>query len=516
MGVQFHGMVPVTKLITTILVDDDIAMLRGLERIISWRDEGFEIVGQAENGHDALQLVHGQQVDLIICDITMPGMDGLELTREAKRILPGIKSIVLTCHEEFGFAKEAVAAQADDYLVKYTLTKDELLASLERVKVQIRAEYSSRSQVVRAQRAIEASRYSLLRRLTTDLLQDSLKTDFEARAADLGVQLPPANYVAIGLFKKEDDPEHRFALLEDSFSVLDEATLLPIDDSMDLLLYWGYHTKVQTARELESLFASALGRASLATIALADGFSGIHDIGRAIAALRELAESAFYMPYGCVLKDTISFSETEAWDLFAPIRGDLRTSLNTADQATAQLFLGKLFEEFERARPEPAGVRSVVESILIDIGFVANDARVPFHISFAWFVRLGGYRDQLFETVRAFSSVLSAACSHSPRNDIERAKAYIDNHLAEPIGLGTICELVFMNKSYLSRLFKLETGETFSEYLMRRRVEKAKRLLQFSEKTIDEITEAIGLENANHFYRIFKKVTGTTPGTFRK
>jgi AraC-like DNA-binding protein len=297
-----------------------------------------------------------------------------------------------------------------------------------------------------------------------------------------------------------------------------------------------FRSKAQAAKELMPIFElllatldeSAPGATTpgastptatppgLETIALVDGFATVEEAGAAVERLKQLAVGAFYLPHGTVLSEMPPFAETDAWELFVPVRGDLRTSLNTRDREITQSIIGALFDEFDRVRPRPEGVRGVVESILIDIGFVANDAKIQFPIDFRSFPRLGGHRAHLLETVRAFFAAVEANVVQSPRGDIEKIKAYIDNHLAEPIGLDTICELVFMNKSYLSRLFKQETGETFSEYLMRRRVEKAKRLLRSSEKSVDEITESIGLESVNHFYRIFKRVTGTTPGAFRR
>ncbi|MFP4377399.1 MAG: helix-turn-helix transcriptional regulator, partial [Spirochaetales bacterium] len=394
---------------------------------------------------------------------------------------------------------------------------------LARVRQQIEVERDSKSKVIRAERALAESRYSLLQRFSQDLVQAAGRTDVgetASRAEQLGVTLPPSKYVAIGFFAAPGSGELGFTRLEELVSQVADSVLLPISDTLDLMLYWGYHTMTQAAKELGQLFDAVASPASAAaecrTISLADGFVNIAELSLAFERLKQLAAGAFYLRCGSILTEVPHFAETEAWDLFLPVRGDLRTALNTRDSEIAKSIIEALFDEFDQVRPAPEGVRGVIESILIDIGFVANDAKVKFPIDFRSFPRLDHHRAHLLETVRAFFAAVEANAAHSPRSDIEKIKAYIDNHLAEPIGLDTICELVFMNKSYLSRLFKQEVGETFSEYLMRRRVEKAKRLLQSSERSIDEITEAIGLENVNHFYRIFKKVTGTTPGAFRK
>ena len=127
-------------MIRTLIVDDDIEMLQGLANIINWEDYGFSIVGKAENGFEALNIISEIMPDVVITDITMPVMNGLELIREAKKFKPDIKSVIISCHEEFNYAREAIRLEADEYIIKHTLTEDELIKVINTLKIKIQNE----------------------------------------------------------------------------------------------------------------------------------------------------------------------------------------------------------------------------------------------------------------------------------------------------------------------------------------------------------------------------------------
>ena len=117
-----------------LLVEDEIEMLEGLKNIINWEEHGFCVVAALRNGAEALECALRLMPDVIVTDITMPGMNGLEMLRELKKKLPRVKSIVLTCHEDFLYAKEVISLGADEYLVKHMLTEEILTQTIIKIK----------------------------------------------------------------------------------------------------------------------------------------------------------------------------------------------------------------------------------------------------------------------------------------------------------------------------------------------------------------------------------------------
>lgn len=119
---------------SVLIADDEINIVEGLRDTMSWREHGCVVLGVAYDGRQAMELAERQIPDIVVTDITMPGMTGLELMENLLHRSPQTCFIVLTCHEDFAFAREALRLGACDYLVKETMTRQELYASLEKAK----------------------------------------------------------------------------------------------------------------------------------------------------------------------------------------------------------------------------------------------------------------------------------------------------------------------------------------------------------------------------------------------
>ena len=120
-------------MIKVILVDDDVEIVEGLSNIINWEENGFALVAVAKNGYDALNLITKLMPDVLITDISMPIMDGLTLIKEAKKFKPDLQTVIISCHEEFDFAIQAMRLKADEYLIKHALSEDEIVKTLKKL-----------------------------------------------------------------------------------------------------------------------------------------------------------------------------------------------------------------------------------------------------------------------------------------------------------------------------------------------------------------------------------------------
>ncbi|OXS55294.1 hypothetical protein B1A99_23765 [Cohnella sp. CIP 111063] len=121
------------SMIRALIVDDESLVRKGLRLTVPWEDYGIEIAGEAATGEKALEFVRGEPVDLLLADITMPGMSGLELTKRLRQEYPGIKVVILTCHQDFDYIQEALRLGAIDYIVKTQLEDMDLSAAMERI-----------------------------------------------------------------------------------------------------------------------------------------------------------------------------------------------------------------------------------------------------------------------------------------------------------------------------------------------------------------------------------------------
>ena len=116
-----------------LIVDDDFLVRTYLKQMIAWEEHGFYIVGDAKNGRDALEILQRDGADILIADVSMPIMDGIELTRRVKQILPQPHILILSCHDDFVYVKEAMKLGIDDYLLKNELSETTLLDALNKI-----------------------------------------------------------------------------------------------------------------------------------------------------------------------------------------------------------------------------------------------------------------------------------------------------------------------------------------------------------------------------------------------
>ena len=349
-------------MIKVILAEDDVEMLEGLTNVIDWESHGFVVVGTARNGAEALNLVKQKQPDLIITDIDMPLMGGLELIREAKKLRPNIKNVIISCLEEFEFAREAIRLQADEYLVKHTLTDDLLIQVINGIKGKINKE--------------------------TESIQHQLRIDKTA---------------------------------------------------------WNSYQ----LDEWENLYNNYFPALS--------------------AAVKEM--------------DAPKLSK---------ISHEMLTCINSKDF-------------------HPSAKRAILSKILIELALMLPDSR---GIS----VEALQMRDDIFtfeQGIGLIAEKIAASRYNTFNKDVLKAIEYIEGNLKGDISCKIVADKINMNSSYFSRLFKKEMGMSFSSFLLQKRIDKATELLAGTSYSVDEIVPMVGIESVSYFYRIYKRMTGKTPGESR-
>lgn len=154
-------------MIRTIIVDDEQIVLRGLRETIDWEHYGIEIVGVATSGKQALEMIHKQPIDLLLIDIIMSGMSGLELLGRIQEEAPSVVAVMISCHASFDYVQQALRQGAVDYLVKTELEEDQLDQNLKRISQKVRRILSTRDQR-KAYNAMEKRREAEILRLVRE------------------------------------------------------------------------------------------------------------------------------------------------------------------------------------------------------------------------------------------------------------------------------------------------------------------------------------------------------------
>jgi two-component system response regulator YesN len=489
-------------MLKAVVFDDEYIVCQGLSRMIDWQRFGVELVGTAGDGLAALQLFREQRPDIVLTDIRMPGMDGLQLIETVADEAKDTMFIVLSGFNEFEYVRRAIGLGVVDYLEKpITVQKIEeaMTKTLERIKKQ-RAFSEMKSD-------LEASREQLLEKATLDLLLagdkalEKWKQQYGARWSDVcGVSV--LAFAAERLKWPESDAFRIVDVTngEEKLSVVFHYAL-PSDE------LWGFLVSEETNG---SVFASG-GTYK----ALADAPVSCKEAQRALRYGRFLEES------GWVRIEDIVGDDKQPEDLTRQEEAVL-FALRTGDKAELRRSLDELQIWMEEQKLDPdKAEREMIRLIYLalevlketggsvgELGDIAHQELNRMHTReemFGW----------LHSKLAAMLLWLSDARRSTKHAAVEKALAYMEHRFGQDISLQEIAEHVGLNATYFSLLFKEEMGISYIKHLTNRRMEQAKVLLR-SGMLVSDVSEKVGYLTYRHFTETFKKQTGLTPKQYRE
>jgi two-component system response regulator YesN len=531
-----------------LIVDDEEIITDGLYEVFSrLMPEKLDVI-RAYSGKEALEWMSRTRIDLALTDIAMPGMNGLELSERILAYWPRCKIVFLTGHSEFDYIYKAIQMPNARYLLKtegydkVTLTVEEAIRQLDRDNELGRLLERSEEHV----HSLELKSHGeYLRHLLHDgearcVNAERMSQDF----SDLNIRLDPRAPVLLVLghvnFPSETPYAERNELLLSVKIIwntyLSEPTRsVGIEDKHGDLL-WFLQLSSDATEAFDNRFVRYLEgtlelvqEACLATLGLTIGFTVGGATSEWSAAtvqyerLRRLQQ--FKIGDGIAfLRDVRGQAESIHAEGFAVSH---KTEIMSAHlEAGRENEFLKCLEELSAAAIAANGhIDRTIESyysialvLLSCINRLGLHGQVGAHGKLMRLDEHATIREG-FLYLREIAEAIFA-CKRMDERDrtahaIERICRYIDEHLGDDLSLVRIAEIHYFNPSYLSRLFKQERGENLSEYIDKRRIRKAKLLLQDGELKVRDVSTRVGYEAAHSFTRFFKKVTGLTPQEYR-
>lgn len=527
-----------------IIADDELLMRIGLKSMIDWEANGFQIVGEAANGKEALELAKKHAPHLIITDIKMPIMDGIELIREASSSLQNCQYVILSCLDEFQYAKEAIRLGAIDYLIKSDIKQQQLLELLDIVKRNFEKRMQSNSDDVLKQHYKEGIGYlkeTLFKELFSGFRQEE---DMLSNRETLHIRLTPDQMIIVKLridrfeeirqkYVEQDEKLLRYAVL----NMLEE--LIPrkwnkeliVENSAEYILVLNVPEdnngdKALLPRErLDKLFANLSGAMmdflnmtiSIGVSCVAPGFGSLR---RAYQEADAALKHRFFTQKGEVV-----YYESSGWKL----REDDGFGLSREDEERFRWLLenggdGVSYLEELRKRVEFAGVTErASRKLYIRILSIITSCypKTPFfglgdtpYEKLLREERLSGVHDIALEYL-AKCQTQNEMLGERSQTYAEQASEIIRECYADDLSLQSVARQINVNPSYLSRVFKQETGANFISFLTMVRIEKAKHLLKVKYLKVYEVADRVGYPNTAYFSKLFRKITGCSPEEYR-
>lgn len=511
-----------------LIVDDEPVSRNGIYAFIDWEKEGMQAEDDCANGLEALAALERCPFDILITDIKMPLMNGIQLIKEALELYPWLKVILISSYSDFEYVKEGLKLGAVDYLLKPTLEPEELLAVLrrcvsmledEREKARERNDYLQGA-MYRERKVLEQE----IKRLIVQGQRSSSSTGWAPAWLDKSyvcvyLMLDGADewrenhgYLYVQLLLEEFQERFYVQVEEGAALLVSESCMFLIfpeeeGDAEQRILQW--KKVLQTEREISTSVGFTVEQ-------------GTGSILKGFAESRGACQRRFFEGLGGLFKLNAienrygpTSAKTQAHFDWAPFYKIIRDGDPVSSAVEFAL------ERWKSGALSPEQVKQEACSLLTGAYQLLSDAEslLPEQLDLLrraeTLEQLAALlTDQLEETGKPF--IPKPADNGYGGQLITKALEYIADHYTENLTLQGMADIVHVSKSYFSLLFKKQTGRNFIDYLIELRIWEAKQLLAQNDSKIYDVAKAAGFKDVKYFSKAFKKGTGFTPMEYRE
>ncbi|WP_040710726.1 response regulator transcription factor [Paenibacillus curdlanolyticus] len=512
------------RLCKIIIVDDEILIRQGIKHYLNWEQEGFQIVGEASNGKEALELIEQQQPHIVMTDIVMPVMDGEALTRTIKQKYPEIEVIVLSSFGEFHYVRSTFQSGVADYILKPKLNAQELLQVLKHTAAKITS-----LQLKPPAEPVELSIELLMERLIAGY-------DIDMDATLMDNVFPHSQFVLLGTDLKHRQNEAdelkgtQLANAVDSWwrSAPIHSPFRRVVTNQQQLVYLlnGEPDVLQQAK----LLAASMAEETAASLSIpgwvwSDPFHSFAELGQTYReSFMKLLSYRFYFPNHRLLTlDKLPEPTTEGNKFYLNQfteqlkRKQFDLAFQYLEEHVHSMTLDYTTDVFEFK----SFLSNIIFNVTVLLGNMGYEVKELEERKYAYFKSIDDARqaDHAANQLYAFMTEADQciAARQQPSNvNMGLILAYIDEHYADPITLTEVAKHFHFNPSYLSSYFASHNAHGFSEYLNKVRVDKAAELLNDDVASISEISGMVGYSDHSYFTKVFKKWTGLSPSQYRR
>lgn len=530
-----------------LLVDDEALIREAISENILWEEMGFSFMGACENGKQAMEMMEKEQPDLLLTDINMPFVDGIELTKFVYENYPDTKVIIISGFDEFEYAKCAVKYQVLEYILK-PITPMEFSETLRRVKRMFDEKRQSQRDMKKIRSAYVSNLPALQGRYLYHLLIGTADySRLEEKQEELKLNLHASCYNTALVEGDSLEPfTSRYANVKDelalfavfniaaeivatencgiAFQFMDEKTVIIFMDSTEEKLKEKIRQvlpRIQNAVEefLDIQTTIAVGKTVYSVKALANSFSKTKSAMEYKFMLggNQIIEAEEYEE----LRNSSKYLDVFEWA--SGIGASVRTNRPEEIREKTDAFICQLKECFVNRKRSFVYIQNLVLSTV-------NLLELPEMLEEEIYSRERDFISQMEccenmdEVAVKMTEIFQYICDllENQRDSYGRRQAmlaldYIEkNYQDSSVTLNSVCSALAMSTSHFSSVFKNYTGETFIEALTKKRMEKARVLLEQGNLKTYEIAEAVGYSDAHYFSFAFKKSVGKTPTEYAK
>ncbi|WP_269217420.1 response regulator transcription factor [Metabacillus sp. B2-18] len=506
-----------------LLVDDERIILEGISRIINWGELGTSLIGTARNGLEAYDFIMKEQPDIVICDIKMPGMNGLQLVEKMAVEKPSIKFIILSGFNEFNYAKQAMEYGVKHYLLK-PCNENSIMDALNKVIDELKRDAKREQFLLETKSRLDQVqpyvKKQLLKEFITSKFDSNRGIHFYEKLLRVNFE---EEFIRLIIFRIEGDYhyEHMFVIENLGEDLFSESVLSTSIGEYVLFLvneeeFNNLQEKIEQLREhFFDIYKMDM------TVAISE-VDCITQVRRLYLEALECLGHRFYLGEGSIITKNDIKHENIIND-YEYDGQSLCLFIKSGNLEKVESEISQFFAELTESRLTISLVRSYVMQIFL-VMIQQSDS-----------VSMQKYMDKMsvlvdMDTIQQMKHFFLSTAKEITQGYYERHKS---NHSAvihrmidlveENIGntemsLKWVANKVYMNADYLGKLFKQETGQKFSSYVTQERIKKAIEQIQLMDDVkVFAIAEMIGFgDNPQYFSQVFKKFTGYSPSEYKK
>lgn len=537
-------------MIKVMLVDDEPLIRLAMKSIFNWNENGFEIISEASNGENAIFKINEKQPDLIIADIMMPIKNGIEVVQYVQAHYPKIKCIMLSSYDDYKYVKEALLSGAVDYILKADLNNEKFDAAINKVKSKY---FNDKVSDIWEKKESE-HKNSLLQKenFLINLVNGTIctnKDDINQSCKTYAIEWMDSDYVVCTMYIESFDLSN-VKIEEKDYPMVQNAIIQLLQELFSfcgfyfhdglhkyIMLIYKENCSVERFNEKLLLMLGSIKTnvERYLNLNISIGISSISSSKQQISDCYNQSMYAvnlrFYEGYGDILFCPKDFMQHRTHEILPLMKQEkipeLKGFVDKCDWIRINTFFVDLFTKLKEIHYEEVRAKRLIINLMFliqgELVGEALDSSEKLMTNDQIYTRISCL--DLFEDIKKIvfdyieilkqcdMEILCKQYSIIICNAVEYLRLNFED---EELSLKCTAFHIGVNASYLSRLFYRETKIHFNEYVSHLRIEQAKKHLLDNRYSINEIAEKVGYPDTKYFIQIFKKVTGATPGGFRK
>lgn len=516
------------------VVDDEQIAIDSIEYLLENEFPKVKICNTAKSGREAIEKVRIERPDIILMDIRMPGINGLETIQQIKKIHNNVKFIIISAYEYFEFAKQAVELGVEDYLTK-PVNKLKLFDTLEKIIIQIEQEMKMYNENLAAKEKLEeilpVAEHSFIYSI---LYSQGQKINFKRYKNLFDIDSDRGSIFILKFDAKNDQQPTDDVVLKDMVIFFKDRLKYKMKSIVGPLMFDRiivyisensqniYEQRVELISLLETIVDKIVERYS---IHCQIGIGSFHDDDTILQSYQEALRALNYSDNEKVVHiEDIAININKNAFVILPLEQDL---INAIERGDTQGCINILSEIFTRNPEffEKNSLRNKLIEIMVVAHRLVSDIIEHDETNFEYGDYLNHilncdskekFRRMYIDKISSIAKLINETQKKSISNLISKANKIIENRFSEDLTLDDISKELSISPQYFSKLYKDEMGVNFKEQLTKIRIEYAKKLIKGQKHSIKDICYMSGYNDPNYFSRIFKKYQGITPSAYAK